>query len=180
MGITVSGGDDPTGIPGTVEPESPPVTVTVSVPGTPSPAVTETVTETASARPTPSVPAIRVTETLTPSAAPQTTPSPTVKPKVIYRTKTAQPSTAPNPIPAATLPDLSSTVRPEGEISFPSVASPAQSQPGITINLPPVQPVAADSPGAMTWVLVALLVCGVVAVMSVGLWAFIRKVKREG
>jgi hypothetical protein len=176
MGITVSG-DDPTGIPGTVTPEPPP-TVTVSIPGTPIPV---TIRETVTASATPSVTERTVTATPSASAAPVKTPSPKdTKPKVIYRTKTAQPSTAPNPVPAAT-PGLSSTVRPEGEILFPSVAgSPVQSQPGIVIQMPSTQPVANDVPGAMTWVLVGLLVVVVLGVMSVGLWAFVRKVKRAG
>jgi hypothetical protein len=118
------------------------------------------------------------------SSAPKKTPSPKdTKPKVIYRTKTAQPSTAPNPIPAPTL-GADSTVRPLEEWAYgtpvPTVASPAQSQPGIVINLPSTQPVANDVPGAMTWVLVGLLVVVVLGVMSVGLWAFVRKVKRAG
>lgn len=178
LGKTVSGGDDPTGTPTVVEPESPPITVTVSAPGTPLPGVTQTVTKTASA--SPSVLERTVTATPSPSATPQTTPSPTVKPKVVYRTKTAEPPNVANSIPTA-MPEARSTDRTEGEIQFPSVAaSPSQSQQGITIHLPSSQPVSADSPGAMTWVLVGLLVVVVLAVMSVGLWAFVRKVKREG
>lgn len=180
MGITVSG-DDPTGIPGTVTPEPPPPTVTVSIPGTPLPAVTQTVTEKASA--TPSVSVKTVTATPSQSAEPSKTPSPKVaKTKVVYRTKTAVPSTASNPIPVASSPVSDSTVRPLEEwmsaTPIPSVASPAQPQPGIVIQMPATQPVSSDAAGTMIGIVVILSLLMAMAAMGVGLWAFMRKVKR--